>query len=130
MKKPLPHKINISGTFKRKLGKINIDHKDTVIATTKDILKNPSIGDTMKGTFQKLGFKYFKIKDTNPEYRIIYKDYSCNTGEACSLGIIHDNNAPLKDCLGVVDFVIVGSREDFNNYYGMSKKEIKGWILS
>ena len=64
-----------------------------------------------------------------PEYRLLYIKYKCllNTGDKfeCQFDDIEHTTSELKNCNGLIEFVLVNTRENFNRLYKQSKKQIK-----
>ncbi len=88
----------------------------------------------MKGNLHKLDIKKHPIKKTTPEYRVLYKVYKCAAKDknpkklTCSIGITHANLDELNTCEGLVDFIICGTREMFNNFYKLPMDKLKKYL--
>ncbi len=128
----LPYKVQYHNAFEKGVKKIDKQFLDTFYNRCDDIQNDPSIGETMHGSFKKLDIKKATVKQTNPEYRILYKTYSCsdkNTSKLkCSAGIVHSSIKELQDCDGYVDYIICGPREMFNNFYKLPLDKLKQYL--
>ena len=129
----MAYKVSHHSPFKKNISNIQVQNQNIILNVCDKIQASPNIGEAMKGSFKKLGFKYYRIRDTNPEYRIIYKVYHCKTINKknihlCNLEMHHNNKEELINCNGLVDFIVTGTREFFNNFYGKSEKEIKIYL--
>lgn len=90
------------------------------------IIKNPEIGESLKGSwdgYKKVGFH------SKPQIRIIYKVYACCTAEMKLTGECRFGEESEEDCDGLIDFIFVKTREECNNLYAESKKYAKGFSL-
>ena len=128
----MAYKISYHTPFKKNISNVQAQNQNIILNACNSIQANPNIGENMKGTFKKLGFKYHKIRDTTPEYRIIYRVYNCHLVDkknvsSCQLKEIHTTDE-LQTCNGLVDFIVTGTREFFNNFYGKSEKEMKVYL--
>ena len=128
----LAYKVSTHTPFKKNISNIQKQNQEKILDCCDEIQKDPSIGESMSGSFNALGFKSYKIKDTNPQYRILYKVYKCNKSDKnkvhfCFFKEIHSKDE-LLNCDGLVDFIITGSREFFNNFYKKSAKELKAYL--
>ena len=129
----MAYKVSYHPPFKKNISNAQNQNQSIIMSVCDKIQANPKIGELMQGSFRKLGFRYFRIRDTNPEYRIIYKEYNCRGEDKkknvlCKLAQYHISTLELSNCNGLVDFIVTGSREFFNNFYGKSEKEIKAYL--
>ncbi|MCX6213517.1 hypothetical protein [Spirosoma sp.] len=91
-----------------------------------EIINDPTSGESLTGNWK--GYKSYHF-NRKPEIRIIYAVYPCcilgNSASSidCLLEIEADEDDK-GECLGVIDFVRVASREEFNNIYNLRKKFI------
>ncbi len=65
-----------------------------------------------------------------PEYRLIYSRYKClilnkEKSNLCQFADIIHTPTELKACDGLIEFVLVDTRENFNKLYKTSKSVIK-----
>jgi hypothetical protein len=86
----------------------------------------------MKGNFRRLDIKKLEIKDTTPPYRVLYKYYECSKKDSskliCSSNVIHADKDELDNCKGLIDFIICGPREMFNNFYKYPLDKLKKYL--
>jgi hypothetical protein len=66
-----------------------------------------------------------------PEYRLVYTRYKCliKNGETlkCEFDDIEHSENELKNCDGLIEFVLIDTRENFNKLYNKSKKDINNF---
>lgn len=128
------YKARTHNSFTKNFNKINPASKEAVLAELAAIQKNPKIGEVTKGNLHKLDFKKHPIKSTNPQYRVLYKVYKCETKDKntkkliCKLEVSHDTLTELNDCEGLVDYIICGTREMFNNFYKLPLDKLKKYL--
>ena len=83
-------------------------------------------GEKLKGNFQ--GF-YKVLFGHKPEYRLVYKIYDCkinkNGNMSCIFDDIEHTMEELLECSGLIEFVLIKTRENMNNLYALPKKHIK-----
>lgn len=128
------YKVNTHNAFEKNFRKLNPASKETVLTELENIQANPQIGESMKGNLNKLDIKKRPIKKTNPEYRVLYKVYNCTDSDknqkklVCQHGVTHANIEELNACNGLVDFIICGPREMFNNFYKLPLDKLKKYL--
>ena len=126
------YKARTHNSFEKNFKRIAPIYKETILTELEKIQTNPKIGEITKGNLHKLDIKKYPIKDTNPEYRILYKIYKCKDKNTktlkCSMSTIHDNISNLNSCEGLVDFLIIGTPEMFNNYYKLPLDKLKRYL--
>lgn len=63
-----------------------------------------------------------------PEYRLVYSRYKCliKNGKTikCKFDDIEHTEKELKSCDGLIEYVLIDTRENFNKLYKMSKKDV------
>ena len=63
-----------------------------------------------------------------PEYRLLYARYKCLIKNSktikCKFDDIEHTEKELKICDGLIEFVLIDTRENFNKLYKMSKKDV------
>ena len=66
-----------------------------------------------------------------PEYRLIYTRYKCliknNETLICEFDDIEHTKKELLNCNGLIEFVLIDTRENFNKLYKLSKKDVKNY---
>lgn len=73
------YKASTHNAFEKNFKKISAAYQAAVLTELDNIQANPSIGEITKGNLHKLDIKKRPIKKTNPEYRVLYKVYKCQT---------------------------------------------------
>jgi mRNA-degrading endonuclease RelE of RelBE toxin-antitoxin system len=136
----MTYKIKAHTNFKKALKKI-LDK--ALKAEISDILENIQDNPT---SFEELKHNWAGYQSAHfhraPEYRILFKVYQCKaqqeaTGEAyCQIDQHEDEegeeteNPPiLRDCMGLIYFIMLGTREEFNHLYKTDKKVIQQYEL-
>jgi hypothetical protein len=94
-----------------------------------DKIQNGTVqGEKLKGNFQ--GFYKFPFGH-KPEYRLVYKIYNCKINEddnlKCMFDDIEHTIEELIECNGLIEFVLIKTREKMNNLYAQPKKLIKNY---
>jgi len=63
-----------------------------------------------------------------PEYRLVYTRYKCliTNGKTvkCKFDDIEHTEKELKTCDGLIEFVLIDTRENFNRLYKLSKSDV------
>jgi mRNA-degrading endonuclease RelE of RelBE toxin-antitoxin system len=132
----MPYKIKFHNNFKKAFKKI-VDKALTeeIRGILENILANPTDFEELKHNW--VGFQSVHFHRA-PEYRILFKLYHCKiqqeaTGEVhCDQEQHEDEETELpilQDCLGLIHLVMLGTREEFNNFYKMDKKGVKNYLL-
>ncbi len=128
----MPYKVKHHNAFKKGFKNINPANKEIFLDECDNIQANPAIGEIMSGNFRKFDILKASVKGTNPQYRILYKVYTCETKNetnlTCSGEIVHESKNELIACNGYIDFIICGPREMFNNFYKLPLDKIKKYL--
>lgn len=128
----MAYKVSKHNAFQKGIKKLDPQFKNTVADECQNIQDNPSMGETMKGNLKKLDIRKVSVKNTNPEFRILYKVYNCDQKNysklTCEQDVTHESQEELKTCNGLVDFIICGPREMFNNFYKLPLDKLKKYI--
>ena len=86
-------------------------------------------GEKLKGNFR--GFYKYPFGH-RPDYRLVYKIYDCKTykegAPKCMFNDIEHTVEELLTCDGLIEFILVKTREEMNNIYAQSKKQIKSYL--
>ena len=121
----MPYKIHYLNAFKNDIKIFKNNQKLTAELQNiiLEIVATPHNGELLRGSwlgFLKVGF------GNKPQYRVVYAIYDCcnkddkdneTLDKACEYT---DGNA--TDCIGLIDFVRVETRESFSNLYSKNKK--------
>jgi len=63
-----------------------------------------------------------------PEYRLIYTRYNClienEKTVKCKFDDIQHTEEELNACNGLIEYILIDTRENFNKLYKMSKKDV------
>ena len=87
------------------------------------------IGEPLRGNWRQYQSWHFHRR---PEYRIVYRTYDCRTAENPATCALHEHTEcqpELVDCAGLIDFVLIGTREEFNRLYKLRQKDIDQFSL-
>jgi mRNA-degrading endonuclease RelE of RelBE toxin-antitoxin system len=80
-------------------------------------------GDLLKYNWADFYAWHFSRK---PEYRLVYARYKCliknDKTIKCKFEDIEHSEVELKSCNGLIEFVLIDTRENFNKLYKMSKQ--------
>lgn len=101
---------------------------DTIILR---LCQDPTLGETLTGNWQ--GFRSFHF-GRKPEYRLFYRFYDCRanaqnteqTKALCRFNLC-ETNEEIANCVGVLDFVTLATREEATQIYRLDKKEVDGY---
>ena len=122
----MAYKIAYRSTFERDFKKLNSAIQNYVLDIADQIQDGTLQGEKLKGNFQ--GF--YKIPfGHKPEYRLVYKIYDCKINKDGNIGCIFDDVEhtieELLECNGLIEFILIKTREEMNNLYALPKKYIK-----
>jgi len=122
----MAYKIAFRSSFERDFKKLR-PHLQDFVRDIADKVQNGTIqGEQMKGNYR--GFYKFSIGH-KPEYRLIYKIYHCKTykdgNPTCMFDDIEHSIEELLACNGLIEFVLIKTREEMNNLYAQPKKHVK-----
>jgi len=118
-------KVAYRSSFERDFKKLKPHVQDYILDIADKIQDRTLQGEKLKGNFR--GFcKYpFGYK---PEYRLVYKIYDCRISTdgrpACMFNDIKHTLEELLECNGLIEFVLIKTREEMNNLYTQSKKYV------
>ena len=122
----MAYKIAFLGSFERDFKKLKPRVQDFVLDIADKIQNGTLQGEALKGNFQ--GFYKFPFGH-KPEYRLVYKIYYCRIYKdenfMCIFEDIEHTIEELLECNGLIEFVLIKTREEMNNLYVRSKKHIK-----
>ncbi|MDR2972449.1 MAG: hypothetical protein LBU83_11065 [Bacteroidales bacterium] len=122
----MAYKIAYRGSFERDFKKLNSNIQNYVLDIADKIQNGTVQGEQLKGNFQ--GFYKFPFGH-KPEYRLVYKIYACRINEdgnlKCMFDDIEHTIEELFECNGLIEFVLIKTREKMNNLYAQSKKLVK-----
>jgi|GEM_PF-1656164 len=129
----MPFKVSYHKSFERDLKdfKQNKKQKEEILKTLQHIVENPLDGKSLLGQWK--NFYNFSFAN-KPELRILYVVYPCcpidiKDRQQCRFDDVETNNVQTLECLGLIDFVFVKTREACNNLYAKDKRYIKGFFL-
>jgi mRNA-degrading endonuclease RelE of RelBE toxin-antitoxin system len=119
-------KVAYRSSFERDFKKLNHPVQSFIYDISDRIQTGELQGEKLKGNFQ--GFYKFPFGH-KPEYRLIYKLYDCRIEKAgnpkCMFDDIKHTPEELLNCTGLIEFVLIKTREEMNNLYAQSKKYLR-----
>lgn len=122
----MAYKISYRSSFGHDFKKLKPQVQNFVLNIADKIQNGTLQGEKLKGNFQ--GFYKFPFGH-KPEYRLVYKVYDCklNTDEnpKCMFDDIEHTIEELLECNGLIEYVLIKTREEMNNLYAQSKKQVK-----
>lgn len=129
----MPYKVTHRPQFAkaiRKLQKKNPRLVEEILVEADRIQANPTQYEALTANLKGFSSAHFH---RNPEYRIMFKVYECQKQAEkskeyyCELAEITQCE-DRKECNGLIDFVFVDTREEFNKKYKLTKKDLKNFI--
>jgi len=124
----MAYKIAFRNSFERDFKKLKPLIQNFVFDVADKIQERTLHGEQLKGNFQ--GFYKFPFGH-KPEYRLVYKIYDCrivSDGKpACMFDDIEHTMGELLECSGLIEFVLIKTREEMNNLYSKPKKYIRNY---
>ena len=122
----MAYKIAYRCSFERDFKKLSPPIQEFVLNMADKIQDGTSQGEQLKGNFQ--GF-YKCPFGHKPEYRLVYKIYRCriykDENPACMFDDIEHTIDELLECNGLIEFVLIKTREEMNNLYAQPKKYVR-----
>ena len=124
----MAYKVSFRSSFERDFKKMK-PHIQNFVLDIADKIQDGSLqGEKLKGNFQ--GFYKFPLGH-KPEYRLVYKIYDCRISKdgnpTCMFEDIEHTAEELLECNGLIEFVLIKTREEMNNLYAQSKKYVKNY---
>jgi len=124
----MAYKIAYRSSFERDFKKLKPAIQNFVLDIADKVQNGTLQGEKLKGNFQ----EFYKIPfGHNPEYRLVYKIYNCRISEngnpTCLFDDIEHTIEELIKCNGLIEFVLIKTREKMNNLYSLPKKHIKNY---
>jgi len=124
----MAYKIALRSSFDRDFKKLNPRIQNFVLDVADKIQNGTLQGEKLKGNFK----EFYKFPfGHKPEYRLVYKIYNCrilnNGSPACMFNDIEHTIDELLECNGLIEFVLIKTREEMNNLYAQPKKHIKNY---
>jgi len=124
----MAYKIAYRSCFERDFKKLKSDIQNYVLDIADRIQAGTLQGEMLKGNFQ--GFYKFPFGH-KPEYRLVYKIYECRINKEsnpkCMFDDIEHTTEELIECNGLIEFVLIKTREKMNNLYALPKKHVKNY---
>jgi hypothetical protein len=121
-------KVSYKSSFQRVFKKIN-PNIQTEILNIADRIQSGEDGELLKYSWDSFYSWHFNRK---PEYRLLYIRYKCLISEGqyykCKFDDINHSKEELTNCNGLIEFVLIGTREKFNQLYKKNKQEIKVFL--
>jgi len=124
----MAYKIAYRSCFERDFQKLKSGIQGYVLDIADRIQAGTLQGEKLKGNFQ--GFYKFPFGH-KPEYRLVYKIYECRINKEknpkCMFDDIEHTTEELLECDGLIEFVLIKTREKMNNLYALPKKYVKNY---
>jgi mRNA-degrading endonuclease RelE of RelBE toxin-antitoxin system len=122
----MAYKVAYRSSFERDFKKMDSAIQNYVLDIADQIQDGTLQGEKLKGNFQ--GF--YKIPfGHKPEYRLVYIIYDCKINKGGNIGCMFDDVEhtieELLECNGLIEFILIKTREEMNNLYALPKKYIK-----
>jgi mRNA-degrading endonuclease RelE of RelBE toxin-antitoxin system len=122
----MAYKVSYRSSFQRDFKKLPLPFRNFILDIADHIQCGKIEGEKLKGNFR----DFYKFPfGHKPEYRLIYKLYDCRIKEKsnvkCQFDDIEHTIEELQSCNGLIEFVLIKSREEMNNLYDQSKKYVK-----
>ncbi|GHV48636.1 hypothetical protein FACS1894181_04940 [Bacteroidia bacterium] len=122
----MAYKVSFRSNFQRDFKKLPLPLQNYILSIADDILTGKIEGERLKGNYRDF-YKYpFGHK---PEYRLVYKIYQClikkNGILECQFDDVEHTPEELQFCNGLIEFVLIKSREEMNNLYDQPKKYVR-----
>ena len=122
----MAYKIAYRSSFERDFKKLRPHVQDFVLDVADKIQNGVLQGEQLKGNFH--GFYKFSFGH-KPEYRLVYKIYHCQIykdgNPTCMFDDIEHTIEELLSCNGLIEFVLIKTREEMNNLYAQPKKRVR-----
>ena len=122
----MAYKVAYRSSFERDFKKLKPPVQNFILNIADQIQNETLQGEKLKGSFQ--GFCKFSFGH-KPEYRLVYKIYNCRIEKDRSLKCMFDDiehtTEELLNCNGLIEFILIKTREEMNNLYAQSKKFVK-----
>jgi len=124
----MAYKISYRKSFERDYKRLKPYIQNFILNVADKIQDSTIQGEELKGNFK--GFYKFPFGH-KPEYRLVYKIYNCrifkNGNVMCMFNDIEHTDEELQVCNGLIEFVLVKTREEMNNLYARPKKYVKNY---
>lgn len=127
----MPYLVKESNTFRKDCKKTPHHAREKLREAIKAILNDPFQVTSVQLKGNWTGFRSYHF-GRKPEYRILYRMYiNCRAesddpdtcrNEDWEAHVLMD--VPIRDCLGIIDFVRFGTREEMNNIYRMRSAQV------
>jgi mRNA-degrading endonuclease RelE of RelBE toxin-antitoxin system len=115
-------KVSYKSSFLRNYKKLPKNIQEEIL----NIADQIQAGENGAPLYYNWGEFYSWHFERKPEYRLVYIRYQCLLKDInqCKFEDIEHINDELKDCDGLIEYVLIDTRENFNKLYKMSKKDI------
>ncbi len=122
----MAYKVAYRSSFERDFKKMKPLVQNLILDIADRIQNEMVQGEKLKGNFR----DFYKFPfGHKPEYRMVYKIYQCrmeeNGNPKCMFDDIEHTKEELSNCDGLIEFVLIKTREEMNNLYARPQKQIK-----
>jgi len=124
----MAYKIAFRSSFERDYKKLDFRIQNYVLDIADKIQNGTLQGEKLKGNFN----EFYKFPfGHKPEYRLVYKIYDCrvqkNGNPMCMFDDIEHTIEELLECNGLIEYVLIKTREEMNNLYSKPKKYVRNY---
>ena len=120
-------KVSIKGSFEKTFKKYKAPLKEEIREIADKIEKGQD-GNPLGYNWGEFYSWHFGSK---PEYRLVYIRYKCliKSGNAlkCKFDDIEHTEKELSTCNGLIEYVLIDTRENFNKLYKIRKKDVDNY---
>ncbi|GHT29830.1 hypothetical protein FACS189415_5970 [Bacteroidia bacterium] len=122
----MAYKVSFRSSFQRDFKKLPKPLQGYILNLADGIQVGKIEGEKLKGNFR----DFYKFPfGHKPEYRLVYKIYQCLVKKKgvleCQFDDVEHTSEELQSCNGLIEFVLVKSREEMNNLYDQPGKYVK-----
>jgi len=125
----MAYKVSYRSAFRKDLKKLPLQVQEYVFGLADKIQNFEIQGEPLKGNYK----NFYKVPfGRKPEYRLVYIIYRCRVIKGniitCKFDDIIHTPEELQTCNGLIEFILVKSREEMNHAYNLSQSQIKRLI--
>ena len=115
-------------SFKKDFKKVRKSHKKIeaeVLSIMNELIQGKRVGIPLKGNLKGAHKVSFGRK---PEMRLIYVVGECDSKTECAFGVSEREDHVIAECGGVISFLWLKTREECNNHYKFSKRQMGDFL--
>ncbi|TAH17731.1 MAG: hypothetical protein EAZ08_12930 [Cytophagales bacterium] len=118
----MKYNIKFKTAFKKLAKKLPKNIQEDTLNIADQLQQKQVKGDILTGNWKGFLSYHFHRK---PEYRIVYITYDCNENGVCRFEEEHQGQ--VNQCLGLMEFILIATREEMNSLYKTDKKIITNY---